>query len=176
MRVAAPDGDYVTEDDKVITVKDGVVEEIADSKAEVAARRMRQSFELSYNDKFRKIAEAVRKKTGDDDSYVIDAGDNFAVYSVYDDTCRYYRISLKWNGDEVEITGDPVEVKQAFVPLDYDYDKAVAETTNLRKQVATLKKQPLAKPAKEVVKTTEEKFRKTGNKGLDNLARKLAKQ
>ena len=178
-RVAAPDGDYVTEDDKVITVKDGVVEEIADSKAEVAARRMRQAFELSYNDKFRKIAEAVRKKTGDDDSYVIDAGDNFAVYSAYDEETeiyKYFRVSLKWDGDEVEITGEPVEVKQAFVPLDYDYDKAVAETTNLRKQVATLKKQPLAKPAKEVVKTTEEKFRKTGNKGLDNLARKLAKQ
>ena len=178
-RVAAPDGDYVTEDDKVITVKDGVVEEIADSKAEVAARRMRQAFELSYNDKFRKIAEAVRKKTGDDDSYVIDAGDNFAVYSAYDEETeiyKYFRVSLKWDGDEVEITGEPTEVKQAFVPLDYDYDKAVAETTNLRKQVATLKKQPLAKPAKEVVKTTEEKFRKTGNKGLDNLARKLAKQ
>ena len=101
------------------------------------------------------------------------------MYSVYDEETeiyKYFRVSLNWDGDEVEIIGEPTEVKHAFVPLDYDYDKAVAETTNLRKQVATLKKQPLAKPAKEVVKTTEEKFRKTGNKGLDNLARKLAKQ
>lgn len=169
-RETAPDGDYVTADGKIIRVKDGKVEEIADDRAEVAARRIRQAYEMNYDERQRAISRAIMDEYPD--FYLAEAGDDYAVASVYEDdwrTCRYYRFPVIWNEDGTASIGKGEEVKPAFVPVDYDPDAAANETAELRRQVEELKAQPLAKPAVETVQTSA-KFARTGNRGLDRLA------
>lgn len=194
-RVPAPDGDYTTEDGKVIKVSDGKVTEIVDDKAEVAdqdlkARRksrfekIRQAFVESFEEKMRLITEAITAVIGDDkDFYLVDAGEDFGVVDVFDfETCEdhYFRYAITWNEDGSANAADPVEVKQMFVPIDMESPFAKgneeemaalkAENASLKAEVAKLKKTPAAKPAHEVVKD-EEKMSKTGVKGLDRLTR-----
>ena len=69
-RVPAPDGDYTTEDGKVIKVSDGKVTEIVDDKAEVADQdlkakliskfhKIKEAFEESFDTKMREISNAI---------------------------------------------------------------------------------------------------------------------
>ena len=197
-RTPAPDGDYTTEDGKVIKVSDGKVTEIVDDKAEVAdedlkARRksrfekILQAFEESYAEKEQKIREAIYAFRNDDAWWwLADAGEDFAVISIMDEETyeeKYIRYSIKWNEDGSAEASDPQEVKLMFVPVDMESPFAKgneeemaalkAEIASLKKEVAKLKKTPAAKPAHQVVKE-QAKFTKTGNKGLDNLQRILA--
>lgn len=169
-RAAAADGDYVTADGKVIRVKDGKVEEIADDRAEVAARRMRQAYELTYDEKVAQIVEAVAAK-GYEDFYVAEAADDHVVICTYDENYspKYVRIAVSRGEDDSVSLGAETEVKPAFVPVDYDPDAVAGENAELRRQVEDLKAQPLAKPVQEVVQTSQ-KYLRTGNKGLDRLA------
>lgn len=194
-RVPAPDGDYTTEDGKVIKVSDGKVTEIVDDKAEVAdqdlkARRksrfakIKEAFEESYAEKEQKIREAIYAFRNDNAWWwLADAGEDFAVISVMDEETheeKYIRYSIKWNEDGSAEASDPQEVKRMFVPVDMESPFAKgneeemaalkAENASLKKEIAKLKKTPAAKPAHEVVKE-EEKMSKTGNKGLDRLSR-----
>ena len=192
-RNPAPDGDYTTEDGKVIVVKDGKVEEIRDAEAEVApeveARReeamsRKQKFEESYNEKFRLIAAAIAELRTDD-FYIVDAGDDFAVVCAWDEDWEdhYFRYAVTWNEDGSANVADPVEVKSMFVPLDFESPfekKEDAEKEELRRQVADLsaqveelKKTPAAQAAHQEFTGTQIP-EKTGNKGLDNLARFMA--
>ena len=100
-RNPAPDGDYTTEDGKVIVVVDGKVSEIKDPDAEVAARkeefaRTVAKFEESYEDKMRAIADAIAADRGDGaDWYIIDAGDDFAVIVAWNEEGdKYFRYSV----------------------------------------------------------------------------------
>ena len=198
-RVPAPDGDYTTEDGKVIKVSDGKVTEIVDDKAEVAdqdlkARRksrfekIRQAFEESYNDKMEKIREAIYKlrNSADDYWYLYEAGDDYAVIESMDEETwesRYFRYSIKWNEDGSAEASDETEVKLMFVPMDMESPFAKgneeemaalkAENASLKKEIAKMKKVSAAKPAHEEIKD-QTKFTKTGNKGLDNLQRILS--
>lgn len=194
-RVPAPDGDYTTEDGKVIKVSDGKVTEIVDDKAEVAdqdlkARRksrfekIRQAFEESYAEKEQKIREAIYAFRNDDAWWwLADAGEDFAVISVMDEETygeKYIRYSIKWNEDGSAEASDPQEVKLMFVPVDMESPFAKgneeemaalkAENASLKAEVAKLKKTPAAKPAHEEVKE-QQQMSKTGNKGLDRLSR-----
>ena len=186
-RVAAPDGDYRTEDGKVIRVADGKVSEIVDDSAEVSGsasermRLMKQAFSLSYDEKFRKIYEALSAsgKAGYD-FYIVDAGDDFAVIESWerDYNSKYFRFSISWNGDEA-VVGDSVEVRYTFVPVDQEVvfrselDASRAEVETLRAEVERLKKEPAASPAHEVFNGGGEPVN-TGNKGIDRLARYMA--
>ena len=134
-RVPAPDGDYTTEDGKVIKVSDGKVTEIVDDKAEVAdqdlkARRksrfekIRQAFEASYAEKEQKIREAIYNFRNDDAWWwLTDAGDDYAVIDLMDDETmeeKYIRYSITWNEDGTANASDPQEVKLMFVPVDME--------------------------------------------------------
>lgn len=194
--VPAPDGDYTTEDGKVIKVVEGKVSEIVDDKAEVAedevkARRksrfekIRQAFVESFEEKMRLINEAIAAVIGDDKEwYVIDAGEDFAVadvfdYEAYED--HYYRYAITWNEDGTSATAsDPQEVKRMFVPIDMEspfakgneeeLNSLKAENASLKAEVAKLQKMSAAKPAHEEVKE-DVSISKTGYKGLDRLSR-----
>lgn len=191
-RNPAPDGDYTTEDGKVIKVADGKVTEIVDPKAEVSEEevkakriskfnKIKEAFEESYSDKMEKIREAIYKlRNADDYWYLYEAGDDYAVIEVIDEETwesHYFRYSIKWNEDGSAEASDETEVKFMFVPMDMEspFDKAKeeemaslkAENASLKKEIAKLKKTPAAKPAHEAHK--EEKMSKTGNKGLDRL-------
>lgn len=193
-RVPAPDGDYTTEDGKVIKVSDGKVTEIVDDKAEVAdedlkAKRIskftkiRQAFDESYAEKEQMIRNAIYKLRESDWWYLYEAGDDFAVISVFNEKTweeSFVRYSITWNEDGTANASDPVDVKLMFVPVDMESPFAKGneeemaalreENASLKAEVAKLKKTPAAKPAHEEVKEPLQ-MSKTGNKGLDRLSR-----
>ena len=165
------DGEYRTEGNKVIVVADGKVAEIRDDEAEVgteepeqveevsAARQSfnarRAAFELSYDEKYRKVYDALAA-AGIEDCYIVEQGDDYAVVSVWsEDGEKLYRYPLTWNGDEVTL-GDREEVKYICVPIDYE-DPFTAEEVEamshrieeLTATVAKLSKAPAAPAAHE---------------------------
>lgn len=135
-RTDAADGDYTTGDGKVIVVVDGAVSEIRDPEAEVgnqdeapeqmaASRRAR--FEESYDEKARKIADAIRAARGnreDDYGYLASAGEDFGVWAWYGEETgwedRYVRYAITWSEDGDATASDPVDCRLAFVPMDFD--------------------------------------------------------
>ena len=196
-RNPAPDGDYTTEDGKVIKVADGKVTEIVDSKAEVSEeevkakritkfKKIKQAFEESFDTKMRKISNAIAAVIDTENFYLVDAGEDFGVVEIRNEDwteSHYFRYAITWNEDGTAKAADPVEVKLMFVPMDMESPFAKgneeelaavkAENASLKKEIAKLKKTPAAKPAHEEVKE-QTKFTKTGNKGLDNLQRILS--
>ena len=196
-RNPAPDGDYTTEDGKVIKVSDGKVTEIVDPKAEVSEeevkakriskfKKIKQAFEESFDTKMRKISNAIAAVIDTENFYLVDAGEDFGVVETWNEDwteSHYFRYAITWNEDGTAKAADPVEVKLMFVPMDMESPFAKgneeemaalkAENASLKKEIAKLKKTPAAKPAHEEVKE-QTKFTKTGNKGLDNLQRILS--
>ena len=196
-RNPAPDGDYTTEDGKVIKVADGKVTEIVDKKAEVSEEevkakriskfnKIKEAFEESFDTKMRKISNAIAAVIDTENFYLVDAGDDFGVVETWNEDwteSHYFRYAITWNEDGTAKAADPVEVKLMFVPMDMESPFAKgneeemaalkAENASLKKEIAKLKKMPAAKPAHEEVKE-QTKFTKTGNKGLDNLQRILS--
>jgi hypothetical protein len=195
-RNPAPDGDYTTEDGKVIKVADGKVTEIVDPKAEVAPQeedlnlkrqekftRTRELYEESFNEKTRQITEAIGNAIGHDRFYLVDAGEDFGVAEVFDEdylSMGYFRYAITWNEDGSANAGEPVEVKLMFVPMDFvsPFEKGAeeseemkalkAENEALQAEVEKLRKMPAAKPAHQEFQASQE-TRKTGVKGLDRL-------
>lgn len=185
-RNPAPDGDYTTEDGKVIKVKDGIVTEIVDDKAEVSEeekkvskfRRIKETLEESFDEKMQKIREAIYAVRGEGEWYLCEAGEDYAVIDALaeDYTEHYFRYAIKWNEDGSAEASDETEVKLMFVPMDYESPFA-KENEELRKENETLKAEntklkatPAAKPAHQEV-VTAGKTDKTGVKGLDRLSR-----
>ena len=131
---SAEDGEYVTAELK-IEIKNGAVESIEalemDEKKEPTdeeivnednfAKKRVEAFELSYNERERKIYDVIKEKLGKDTYfYIPEAGDNYAIVSIYndDDTEKLYRYELEWDGDNVKVIGDAQEVKSAYIPVD----------------------------------------------------------
>lgn len=187
-QTAAPDGDYTLENGNVVKVAEGKVSEIveaepaeeaapADETAAIKAQRKAkaEAFGMSYNDKMRKMCDAI-EALGYEYPWVIDAGDDYCIADMWSETDGYQimRFPATWEGENVTL-GTPEEVKVAYVPKDFDVDSAFglkSENEELKKQIAELSAQPLAKPAHDEV-TTSQTFEKTGDKGLDVLARRL---
>jgi ketosteroid isomerase-like protein len=196
-RTPAPDGDYTTEDGKIIKVADGKVTEIVDDKAEVASQdlkaklmsrfaKVKEAFEESFDTKMREISNAIASVINTENFYLVDAGDDFGVVETWDEETyesHYLRYAITWNEDGTANAADPQEVKLMFVPIDFESPFAKAdqeevenlrnENASLKAEVAKLKKTPAAKPAHQEV-TTSMEFGKTGHKGLDNLAKLLS--
>lgn len=126
-RVAAPDGDYKTEDGKVIKVVDGKVSEIVDDEAEVAedeVKARREHFAKvvalmseSYDDKRARISEAL--KAAGYHGWIAEAGDDFVVLECWDDLTsnyKYYQFQIVVTDTAVTI-GAYQEVKRGFIPV-----------------------------------------------------------
>ena len=158
--------------------------------------KMRAAFSMSYSDKTKKMAEVLSKQVRD--FYIEDAGDDFVITCEFDReyNYKYVRYSVSWSGDVPSI-GDGQEVRLAYVPVGMDIvfgsemeavrtqneslsaqvteisterDTLLQENANLKEEVERLKKDPQGKPAYEAF-SGGGKAGKTGNKGLDNLAR-----
>lgn len=195
-RVPAPDGDYTTEDGKVIKVADGKVTEIVDPKAEVSEEevkakriskfnKIKEAFEESFDTKMREISNAIAAVIGTENFYLVDAGEDFGVVESWNEDwteSHYFRYAITWNEDGTAKAADPQEVKLMFVPMDMESPFAKgneeemsalkAENESLKKEVAKLKKTPAAKPAHEEVKESVS-MSKSGDKRIDNLRRIL---
>ena len=135
---SAEDGEYLTAELK-IEIKGGIVESIEaiemDEKKETTdeeivnednfakdfAKKRVEAFELSYNERERKIYDVIKEKLGKDTYfYIPEAGDNYAIVVIYDDDAneKIYRYELEWDGDNVKVVGDAQEVKSAYIPVD----------------------------------------------------------
>lgn len=205
-RAPAADGDYRTEDGKIIAVADGKVSEIRDPEAEVEPQkepqedadlhkesaemsrhnRFREFFEESYEERTRKIIEALTA-IGLEYPYIVEAGDTFAVVCVWSDEGEhYFRYELSFNEDGECVLGEMTEVKQEYVPVDKaepaadpdpapavsieEFEALKAENESLKQQVSQLSREPLAKHAHKSIDAAP-LLPKTGNKRLDNLMR-----
>lgn len=195
-RIPAADGQYVTEDGKTITVADGKVASIEDPAAEVAEeekakeptafQRIAQIFSETYEDKYRRIYEAIVALGFDPYGYILEAGDEFAIYEVWNEEHHYFRFKItEWNEEGNPVLENGIEVFPTFVTAEekeqieasFAAEKTARETAEARvveleAQVAELSKAPAARPAHEEVQNA---VAKTGNKGIDRLAEMMAK-
>lgn len=128
-RIAAADGDYVSEDGRVIRVADGKVVEIVEKEETVTEefKSMKAKFEETYDEKYKKIDEAVREK-GVGEFYIVEAGDDHAVVCVWEENTEVlYRYPLTWNEDGSVTLGEAVEVKQTYVPVEEVKEEVTVE-------------------------------------------------
>ena len=169
---SAEDGEYVTADLK-IEIKGGAVESIEalekDEKNESTdkenveadnfAKKRVEAFELSYNERERKIYDAIKEKFGKDEYfYIVEAGDNYAIVVVYDDDYneKTYRYELEWDGEEVKVVGDAQEVKSAYIPVD---EEAPLKEETKEEGFAEEEKPAEEKPAEEKQDDAEERLK-----------------
>ena len=186
-RETAPDGDYVTSDNKTVVVADGKVAEIRDPEAEVAPEEPAQE-ENAAEQKFGRIAtdngELVWEGEGDlaEGAAVFVEGEE-GLTPAPDGEYRTEdgKIIVVVEGRVAEIRDPEAEV--APEPA-VDEEKAAlrAENAELRAQVETLtarvaelSRTPMAKPAHEEAKDDAQNFRQTGIKGLDRIASLMKK-
>lgn len=131
-KVIAADGEYVLEDGKVIVVVEGKVSEIREPASEEVIveeslrknrfNKVKAAFEESYEEKERKIIEAIRS-IGFSDSWLVEAGEDYAVVENWNDEIGDYktvRFSISWDEEGNVIVGEFEEVKSAFVPVEED--------------------------------------------------------
>ena len=204
-RTKPEDGDYTTEDGKVIVVADGVVSEIKDDEAEVAdeptadeqlkSEKMATlaKFEESYEEKERKIAEAIAAANGEGFYfYLVEAGEGYAIICWWTDDdladhFRKYEVSFDEEGNAV--LGESVEGRMGFIPDEAapadepeEEDDTMAEAMSavldeiksLKAELAALKGQPAAKPAHEEFKS-EGSLKTDAPKGYDKFAKRFSK-
>lgn len=181
-RTEAADGDYKTEDGKIIAVAEGVVVEIRDPEAEVApaaeemASKATDKGDLYWegeDDLKEGDAVFVRNEEGEpaaapDGEYRTEDGkvitvENGIVTSIRD--------------DEAEVAPEPSpaeeELRAQVADLTARMAELSAENEQLKAQVAKLSREPLADPAKKGVKDAAPV--KTGVRGIDRLSRYLKK-
>ena len=191
----APNGDYRTEDGKVITVVDGVVASITDDQAEVADEpaalsrhnRIRAIFEESFQEKERAIYEALAG-IGLEYPWLVETADTYAIVCIWADGAeKYFRYSLSFDADGKCVLGESQEVKPMYVPMDYvspfednsaaeEIDQLRRENADLKAQVAKLSRIPLKEHLRKTVAGESHYVPgATGNKRLDALNKYLKK-
>ena len=148
-RTAAADGDYTTEDSKVVVVVDGKVAEIKDAEAEVAPEET-PAEEANVEAAEEAPAEEApaeeqpkedEPKEGDTEARLAD------LEKIVEAICEYLGI-IKLEKQE----------------------KLPEQMEAIKREIAELKAQPMAKPAHEEVVASAQ-IQETGNKRLDRLAR-----
>ena len=191
--VAAPDGDYTT-DDKVITVVDGKVTEIKDKEKEVTEPieepKPEETVEMSAQEKFKnkciekfatyqEIQSNIYKAFTKNDRYVyiIENTDDYVIVEEWlEDGYKYfkYTISIAENG-EVTVDMNGVEVKTVWVAVETTEPETDKEKEELKSQIEALKSQIAEKDellSKSVAKLAkEEKKEPKQTKSIYNFKR-----
>ena len=185
-REAAADGEYTTEDAKVIRVEDGRVAEIRDPEAEVAPEPAAEEAIPA------EPAEEVEAAAAETSNGILEwdgEEDLEAGREVYVRDEEGNRIPAP-DGEYLTADGKTIRVAEGRVAEIIDPEAEVEadpELEELRARVATLeaeleaaraeveklRKQPMARTAHEEVKDYNA-FRKTGNKSIDRLSQLLA--
>lgn len=122
--VPAADGDYKT-GDVVVTVEGGKITKIEaqekdpEPPAENKMKAVANAFEQTYDEKTKKVYDAIVALGFDIYGWIAEIADTYVVYVVWTDEKGdvYTRFDVAWNGDEVTIS-NPTEVKPAFVAKD----------------------------------------------------------
>ena len=189
-RTPAADGDYKTDDNKVIVVVEGKVSEIKDAEAEVSTEESKfietDKGKLEWDNEEEDLKEGdavfVRDEEGNrvpapdgdyttEDGKVIKVADG-KVTEILDDRAEVEpEMAEEIPADEPDTRDERIrELEERIRDLEAENDALRAENDALKGEMTKLKKTPAAKPAHEVVKE-EQKMSKTGNKGLDRLSR-----
>lgn len=182
-RTEAADGDYKTEDGKIIVVADGAVAEIRDPEAEVAPAAA-DEFGSKATDKGELYWEGEDDLKEGDRVYVRDEEGNLADAPDGDYRTEDGKVIAVADGVVAEIRDDEAEVAPEPSPAEEELRAQVADLTarmaelsaeneQLKAQVAKLSREPLADPAKKGVKDAAPV--KTGVRGIDRLSRYLKK-
>lgn len=122
--VPAADGDYKT-GDVVVTVEGGKITKIEaqekdpEPPAENKMKAVANAFEQTYDEKTKKVYDAIVDLGFDIYGWIAEIADTYVVYVVWTDEKGdvYTRFDVAWNGDEVTVS-NPTEVKPAFVAKD----------------------------------------------------------
>ena len=188
-RTPAADGDYKTDDNKVIVVVEGKVSEIKDAEAEVESNFIetdKGKLEWDNEEEDLKAGDAVyitdeegNRNPAPDGDYTTEDGkvikvSDGKVESITDDSAE---VAPEMEGETQEeidaLKSENESLKAENESLKAEIEKLKNALATAESEMTKLKKTPAAKPAHEEVKTGE-KFKKTGVKGLDNLARILS--
>lgn len=151
---AAEDGAYET-DTQIIEVEDGKIAKITEKESkdgeeiEIEAKRakfvkVKAAYEESYEDKERKIQEAIVAKGFD--AYLIEAGEDYAVAEIWSENggnWTDYRFDVSWDEDGNAIVGDPIEVVSKFVPAE---EEETGETLDIQIEQAEDGEEPADEP------------------------------
>lgn len=140
----AKDGDYIAEGKKYV-VADGVVADILDveegeNQNFTAHKEKVQRMSASYDEKRAPIQSAITLLYEDDTfPYVFDAGDDYAIVSVWDEASsseKLFRHDISWDEDGNAVAAEGVEVRQTYEPVNASKQKMDAEDdiADLRKR------------------------------------------
>lgn len=180
-RTPAEDGEYKTEDNKVIVVADGKVVEIKNAEAEIDAQE-EPTEEVAEEAAEEEAPEDVAEESGLK-SFATDKGE--ILCEEIAEGAEVFELDAEGaivpaaEGEYVLEDGKTFVVAEGKIvtiaePEAAEVAALKAEIAELKKQIETLKAQPMATPAHEEV-VTSQKMAKTGDKGLDKLARVLGK-
>ena len=122
-------GEYILTDSRVLVVEDGKITEIREKEEEVEETpaeesperegfmKQKSEFEESYDEKTRKIADAIRSMGFD--AWVVEAADDYAVVEVWaDGEVKHYRFAITWDEEGNPVVGEMTEVEQEYVPVE----------------------------------------------------------
>jgi hypothetical protein len=122
-------GEYILTDSRVLVIEDGKIAEIKEKEEEKVEEPAEESperegfmkqkgeFEESYDEKTRKIAEAIRSMGFD--AWVVEAADDYAVVEVWaDGSVKHYRFAISWDEEGNPVVGEMTEVEQEYVPVE----------------------------------------------------------
>ena len=175
-RIPAEDGEYRTEDGKVIVVVSGKVAEIRDAEAEVAPATEEEMGRVN-TDKGELLWEGEEDLKEGDEVFVLRDGELVPAedgdYVTEDNKTIVVsegKVS-ELRDPEAEVEPDEREEEMAALKVENDILKEQVKT--LQAEIAKLKKTPAAKPAHQEV-VSAGKTEKTGIKGLDRLSRLVA--
>ena len=191
-RTPAEDGDYVTDENKTIVVADGKVAEIRDPEVDIEPEA--ETEEVAEEAAEEQTLASVATDKGDllyegeltegTEVFVVDAEGNQIPAEEGDYILEDGKTIKVAEGKIAEIVEPEAEEEtpaeeamndnEGMTALKAENESLKAEVAELKKQIETLQALPMAKSAHEEVTTTEE-VKKTGDKGLDKLARVLRK-
>lgn len=93
---------------------------------------MKQAFEQTYEERYRKITAAIMALGYSEYGYIVEASDESAVWCYWDEVANeehFVRFTLTWTGEDV-LAADPVEVVPSFKPKDGEDEGAAATAEN----------------------------------------------
>lgn len=122
-------GEYILTDSRVLVIEDGKIAEIREKEEEKVEEPAEESperegfmkqkgeFEESYDEKTRKIADAIRSMGFD--AWVVEAADDYAVVEVWaEGGVKHYRFAISWDEEGNPVVGEMTEVEQEYVPVE----------------------------------------------------------
>ena len=167
-KTPAEDGEYTTDDNKVIVVAEGKVAEIKDVEVKEESPETEETTEVAaasvVTDKGELFYEG--ELAVDVAVFVLDEEGNQVAAPDGEYMLENGNIIKVAEGKVTEI----VEAAAAEEALKEENAKLKKKIAELKKEIAELKKQPLGKAAHEEI-VTSQRFEKTGDKGLDRLSR-----